>query len=65
MNTKSTDLDREQLEKDHPEFTRFFWKNLGIAIGIGFSCTLGIITSIVHADAIDRFFADIIKAIFI
>lgn len=51
-NTKSTELDF--TEKDHPGFTAYFWKNFFIAISIAVSCGLGIIFTILNADAIDR-----------
>lgn len=62
-NTKSTELDF--TEKDHPEFTVYFWKNFLIAVGIGFSATIGLIVGVVNADVIDNFFSEILKAIFL
>lgn len=65
MKELSTDIDREQRERDNPEFTAFFWKNLFIAIGIGFFCVIGILVVAVNAEAIDKAIGEFLKMIFI
>lgn len=64
MNNTKTELDFD-TERDHPEFTAYFWKNFLIAVGIGFLGTIGLIVAVVHADVIDNFFSEILKAIFL
>lgn len=49
-----TKIELDFTEKDHPEFSRYFWKNLLLAIGIALTCGIGIIFSILNADAIDK-----------
>lgn len=51
MNTKSTELDF--TEKDHPEFTRYFWKNLLYAIGVAVFCGTGIVFTLINKQFID------------
>lgn len=51
MNTKSTELDF--TEKDHPEFSRYFWKNLLYAIGGTVICVIGIVFTLLNAELID------------
>lgn len=66
MKELSTDLDRKTFEsKDDIAFTRFFWPNLFLAIGIGCFSVIGILFLAVNADVIDSFFSEIIKKLFI
>lgn len=53
MNNTKTELDFDK-ERDHPDFTKFFWPNLLIAIGIALFCGLGIIFTILNAELIDK-----------
>jgi hypothetical protein len=59
----STDLDREQLEKDHPQFTKAFIRDFLICQCIAFSFTIGFFVAIVNAEKIDKFCYDIFKSI--
>lgn len=63
-NNLKTELDFNR-ERDNLEFAAFFWPNLFLAIGIGFSCTIGIIAIVVNADRIDQWATEVIKSIFI
>lgn len=66
MKHLSTDLDREQQEyQDCPEFTRRFFREVSLCIGIGFIMTIGLIWVVVNADKIDNWFSEIVKWIFL
>lgn len=52
MNTKSTELGFDK-EKDHPEFSRYFWKNLLYAVGATVICVIGIVFTLLNAELID------------
>lgn len=64
MKTK-TELCEIFEAKDDEAFTKQFRRDFTICIGIGLLATLGLITSIVHADKIDSFVGNILKALFI
>lgn len=65
-NMKSkTELDAIFEMKDDPVFTRSFRRDFMICVAVSCIAVLGVITAIVHADKIDRFFSELVKAIFI
>lgn len=53
-NPHSTDIDRHQEERTDPAFTKYFWRNLMLAFGIGFCCVLGIILILLNSEVIDK-----------
>lgn len=65
MKELSTDLDRLQQEKFDPEFHRVFWRDFCISISLGFICSIGLLTAVVNAESIDRFFEKVLRMIFV
>lgn len=64
MNNIKTELDFN-TERDCPDFTRRFKRDISICVGVGFLATLGLIAVVVNAEAIDRFMSEVLKSIFI
>lgn len=65
---RHTDLSRNDSEweyQDDPVFAQRFRRDILICVGIGFLATIGLIAVVVNADAIDNWFSEVLKAIFI
>lgn len=63
MKELSTDLDREQIEKDHPSFSRKFWIDILLCEAIALGFTYGFVVAVLNADVIDSWFYQIFKSI--
>lgn len=61
----STDIDRDQEEYIDPAHSRHLLGMVISGIGIGFLLTIGIAVALINADAIDRFFSEVVKSIFL
>lgn len=63
-NNIKTELDFN-TEKDDPEFTVRFRRDISLCIGIGFFSTIGLLVAVINADKIDAFFSEVLKMIFL
>lgn len=65
---RHTDLSRNDSEweyQDDPVFAQRFRRDILICVVIGFLATIGIIAVVVNADAIDNWFSEVLKSIFL
>lgn len=63
-NNIKTELDFN-TERDCPDFTRRFKRDISICVGAAFLATLGLIAVVVNAEAIDRFMSELAKQLFL
>lgn len=57
------DLNEDFGYPDNPSFTKEFWKSFNTCIGVSLAI-IGLITAaVINADAIDRFFSNLFKAL--
>lgn len=63
QNTKSTELHESFEMKDHPSFSRKFWRDILLCEAIALGFTYGLVVAVLNADVIDNFFYQIFKSI--